>query len=605
MTDRCSIVILTFVVWLCATAPPRAQAPRPPSPSGRMECSQVLVPMRDGVKLATDVYTPAGSGPWPVIVERTPYGKGHCDSDDARYFARRGYVAIRQDERGRYDSEGLYYWWGGDGAKGLDGHDTIEWAATQPWSTGKVGTMGLSAGCHNQYLTATTMPPHLAAMFCADAAGNQYKYLMYQGGALHMIMPTWLISQNEMVRPVPLAAARTGGYVGSLETWTDWWLKKQQRGASVEGSMFGEMMRDLVRNPHYNDYWKQYAVDERMDKINVPIFHFAAWYDRYPLTQLKLFNGIREKGGPLARPNQRIQFGPWTHGSDEIMPRVIGDLDFGDAAAIDYNALRLRWFEAYLKGIDNGLMKEPPVHLFVMGANTWRSEKEFPLARTVYTDYYLRTGPSGSIDSLNDGALSQEKPASDKADSYQYDPAKPVPSIGADLFIEPNGARDHRPADRRSLTFTTSPLAADTEITGIPKVDLYASSTAVDTDWVVAISDVHPDGYSQILRQNLLRARFRDGFEKPVLMKPGQIYPFAIEMFPISNVFKKGHRIRVTVASSSFPKWYPNGNTGKEMDEETAFVVATNTVYHDAAHPSRIVLPIIPGGAATSSNQPQ
>jgi uncharacterized protein len=561
------------------------------------QCREVKIPMRDGVNLAADVYVPTqGNGPFPVIVERTPYNKNDCKYDDARYYAARGYVVVIEDERGRYQSEGDYYWWRDHGwGEHRDGYDTIEWAATQSWSNGKVGTMGLSMGCHNQYMTAPTRPPHLEAMFCADAAGNPYKDLFYQGGALHMIMPTWLLTEHEMARPFRLNVGRGGGYVGTTRSWSDWYASKVAHGSPFDRSLISDMLKDMIAHPNYDEYWRQWAIDEHLSEIDVPIFHYAAWYDRYPLTQVKLFNGIREHGGPRARASQRIQLGPWTHGAGDVTDRVIGDLDFGASAVIDYFALRLRWFDHYLKGVDNGIDKEPPVRIFVMGANVWRAESEFPLARTTYTDFFLRAGRSGSIDSLNDGILSNE-PAGEKEapDSFAYDPRKPVPTIGGDFFIEPNGARDHRPADRLSLTYTTPSLERDVEVTGIPKVELFGSSTAVDTDWVVTIADVHPNGYAQILRQNLLRARFRGGYEHPSLMEPNTPYTFTIEMFPISNLFKQGHRIRLTVSSSSFPKWYPNDNTGRNIDDNAAPIVATNTLYHDSEHRSRAILPIIP-----------
>lgn len=566
-------------------------------------CQELMVPMRDGVKLATDVYVPAhqGPGPFPVVIERTPYNKGACGNDSARYFARRGYVAIVQDERGRYHSEGEYYWLRDEGwGKRRDGYDTIEWAAAQPWSNGKVGTMGLSFTCLNQYLTAPTRPPHLLAMFCADSASNVYKDLTYAGGALHMIMPTWLLTQGEMARPLPInVPGRPRGYLGTPEAWLGWYTRKQQAGRRFGESMISDMLSDMLAHPYYDDYWRPLAIDEHWGEIDVPIFHYSGWYDRYPHSAVKQFNGIRKLGGPHAHNSQKLLIGPWTHGAGEVTNRVVGDLDFGPEAAIDYNALRLRWFDYHLKGIDNGIMKEPPVRLFIMGANTWRDERAFPLARAVPTEFFFHQGASGSIDSLNDGRLSRERPGEEQPDTFRYDPMKPVSSIGADLFIEPMGARDDRPADRLSLTYTTAPLDEDTEVTGLPKVELMASSSAVDTDWVVALTDVYPDGYSQILRQNILRARYRDGDEKPVLLTPGKIYPFTIEMYPVSNLFKKGHRIRLTVTSSSFPKWYPNGNTGKELDQDRPGVVATNTVYHDAQRPSRVVLPIVPPPGGT------
>lgn len=574
-----------------------------PSQVGSYVCSEIMVSMRDGVTLATDVYVPnpgmQGPGPYPVIVERTPYNKNSCSNEDARYFATRGYVAVVQDERGRYNSDGEYYWFRDNGwGERRDGYDTIEWAGTQPWSNGKVGTIGLSMGGDNQYLTAPTNPPHLAAMFPAHAGPNPYRDSFYQGGGgpPHMIMAAWLLRQNEMVRPFRLNyGSRPSGYPGATDSWMKWYTSKLDRGLTFNESLVSDMINDMNSHPYYDDYWRQFAADEHWSEIDVPIYHYAAWYDRYSKPGLEYYNGVLKHGGPRARANQKIIFGPWTHGGGTNP--VIGDLDFGREATLDYDALRLRWFDYHLKGIDNGIMKEPPVKIFVMGTNHWRYENEFPLARTAYTDYFLRSGPSGSIESINDGVLATEKPGNEKADSYEYDPRKPIATIGGDLFVQPNGARDHRPNDRVSLTYTTSVLTQDLELCGLPTINFFGASSAVDTDWVVTISDVHPNAYSQILRQNILRARYREGNQKPVLMTPGRIYPFTIEMYPICNVFKNGHRIRVALTSSSFPKWFPNGNTGREMDRDMPPIIAKNTIYHDAEHASRITLPVIPPSA--------
>lgn len=277
------------------------------------------------------------------------------------------------------------------------------------------------------------------------------------------------------------------------------------------------------------------------------------------------------------------------------MDRVIGDLDFGPEAAIGYAALRVRWFDYHLLGIDNGIMTEPPVRIFVMGSNKMRDENEWPIARAVPTKFYLRSSRSGTIDSLNDGTLSwQTPPAGDQPDVYQYDPRDPVLSIGGDLLIEPRGARDHRPADRRSLTFTTAPLAEDLEITGPSMLELHVSSTADDTDFTAALIDVHPDGYAQILRQNILRASRRESLENPSPIEPGKVYKLEIPIYPISNVFLKGHRLRLTVTSSSFPKWLPNHNKFMLNNEDAPYVAATNTVYHDASRASVLTVPVIP-----------
>lgn len=560
------------------------------------ECREVMAPMRDGVRLATDVYLPQGQGPgpFPVVIERTPYDKGDCQNGAAQYFSSRGYVAMVQDERGRHRSEGIYYWlrdqaWG----ERRDGYDTIEWAAEQPYSNGKVGTMGLSFTCANQFLTAPTRPPHLVAMFCAEYSANSYKDVFWPGGALHMVLPTWLLTQSEMVKPLVENVPGHRGYLGTRDSWMGWYDSQQESGKSFTASMFSEMYNDLIGNPYYNDYWRAIAVDEHWQEIDVPIYHLGGWYDRHIHGTVHHFNGIKERGGPHAKNAQKLIVGPWTHGGGRTEDPRTGDILF-PGSAIDYNALRIRWFDYHLKGIDNGIMEEAPVRIFVMGENVWRDEQEFPLARQEETTWYLSGGSSGSIDSLNDGTLATKAPTGDGRDSYQYDPAHPAPTIGGDLFVKPDGAQDHRPADRVSLTYTTPPLEADLEVTGFPRVELYASSSAVDTDWVVTVNDVHPSGYSQHLRQALLRARYREGDEKPVLMQPGEVYLFTIELPPFSNLFKKGHRLRLTVTSSSFPKWYPNGNTGKELDEDRPGIIATNTIYRDTDHPSRLILPVIP-----------
>ncbi len=560
-------------------------------------CEEVMAPMRDGVRLATDVYVPRGQGPgpFPVLIERTPYDKGSCANPAAEYFAARGYLAMVQDERGRHRSEGEYYWLRDEGwGERQDGYDTIEWAARHPASNGRVGTHGLSFTCANQLLTAPTRPPHLEAMFCSQYAANSYRDVFWQGGALHMVLPTWLLTQGEMVKPLRANMPDHRGYLGTADAWFGWYGEHTEVADDFTASMFSDMYNDLVGNPYYNDYWRALAVDERHEDFDVPVYHLGGWYDRHIHGTVRHFAAIGANGGPRARGRQKLIVGPWIHGWPPTDDDRVGDLSFR-GSSLDHLALRLRWFDHHLKGHDNGIMDEPPVRIYVMGDNEWRDENEFPLARQQEQAWYFRSGPSGAAESLNDGRLSREPPGAEEApDSYEYDPAHPVRTIGGDLFVAPRGAQDHRPADRLSLTYTSDRLDAPLEVTGIPRVDLHAASSAVDTDWVVTLTAVHESGYSQLLRQMILRARYRDGDEAPVLLTPGEVVPYEIELYPVSNVFQPGQRIRVTVTSSSFPKWYPNGNTGKEMMEDRPGVVATNTIHHDAARPSRIVLPVIP-----------
>ncbi len=551
----------------------------------KFTCSEVEIPVRDGLKLKADLYLPQGSGPWPVIVERTPYNKRDCKYVQAPYFAERGFAVLIEDVRGRNRSPGDFNHFFDEGwGERKDGYDTVEWAGTQPWSTGKVGTMGLSYTCFNQNLMVVTQPPHLKAIFCADSASNWYKDMVYPGGVLYQGTVSWQFDRFAELRS---------------EDWANWHRRRIDTHQSYWQAWESPRMADYFSHTLYDDYWRKLAPDEHVDKIIVPAYYMSGWYDRYPLSATKMFNLIREKGGSdLARKSVKLIIGPWLHGGAPIVrDRVIGETDFGPEAAVAYAALRVRWFDYHLRGIDNGIMKESPVRIFVMGTNKIREENEWPLARAVQTKFYLNASHSGSVESLNDGSLSNQiSPPSEKADVYEYDPKNPLPSIGGDLFIEPKGVRDHRPVDQKSLTFTTSPFTEDTEITGLPSVELYASSTANDTDFVVTLVDVRPGGYAAYLRQNILRASRRESLEKPTPITPGKIYKITIPMFPISNVFLKGHRLRLTISSSSLPRYLPGHNKFMLNSEEdtAAWIVAKNKIYHDAQHPSALIAPVVP-----------
>ena len=548
-------------------------------------CKEVQVPMRDGMKLMADLYLPDAPGPFPVLVERTPYNKNNCTFRKAPYFAERGYAVLIQDVRGRNRSPGefahlLDEGWG----QKQDGYDTVEWAGTQPWSNGKVGTMGLSYTCFNQNLMAVTQPPHLKAMFCADSASNWYKDMLYSGGVYYQGATSWYFSRFAELRPVD---------------WESWHRRRVEKRMGYWEAWQPPRMADYFTHTTYDDYWRQLAPDEHLEKFTVPTYYMSGWYDRYSHSATRMFNGIRERGGSKqARESVRLLLGPWLHGGGfPNRDRVIGAVDFGPEAAVNHAALMARWFDYHLREMDNGIMKEPPVRIFVMGINRFREENEWPLARAVETKFYLSSARSGSIDSLNDGSLSKQMaPAGDQPDVFEYDPKFPLPSIGGDLFIPPNGVQDHRPADQRSLTFTTAPFAEDTEISGPITVELYISSTADDTDFLATLSDVRPDGYAAYLRQNIQRASRRESLEKPEPIVPGKVYKLTVPIFPISNLFGKGHRLRLTISSSSLPRYLPGHNKfiGNNAEDEAPWVVARNTVYHDAPRPSVLIVPFIP-----------
>ncbi|MBI4443609.1 MAG: CocE/NonD family hydrolase [Acidobacteria bacterium] len=588
---------LAWALWgicgiLCSLVPAYAWPEERPA-TNKFTCQEVDTPMRDGLKLKADLYLPDGPGPFPVIVERTPYSKSDCKFTFAPYLAERGYAVLIQDVRGRFRSPGVFYQFLDEGwGMRQDGYDTIEWAGTQPWSNGKVGMMGLSYSCFNQNLTAVTQPPHLKTMFCSDSASNWFANYRYLGGAFHAYGMNWFLSNDDAAKPF-LENYPEGR--PAAQDWMRWHVRRIEKGMGFWESWQSPAFADQMSHTTYDAYWKQYAPDEHIEKFTVPAFYTSGWYDGYPHSVTKMFNEIRQRGGSqLARESVRLLIGPWTHGGIRRAQQVVGDIDFGPEAAINVLALQVRWFDYHLRGIDNGIMKEPPVRIFVMGTNKWRDEKDWPLTRARQTKFYFHSTKSGSIDSLNDGSLSPEAPpANDKPNPYRYDPKDPVLSIGGYMSVEPGGARDHQPADRRSLTFTTAPLEEDLEISGPSTVELYVSSTADDTDFVATLIDVHPNGYAQMLQQNILRASRRESLENPTPIEPGKGYKLTIPVFPISNVFFKGHRIRLTVTSSSFPRWLPNHNKFMLDNEEAPWVTAENTVYHDAQRPSVLIVPVI------------
>ncbi|MCZ6752258.1 MAG: CocE/NonD family hydrolase [Acidobacteria bacterium] len=597
---RCLVWMLVGIGAALVWSSPAYAWPEERAAEHTFTCKEVHAPMRDGIELAADLYLPDAPGPFPVIIERTPYNKNDCNwrRGHAAYFAERGYAVLIQDVRGRFHSPGVFRHFLDEGwGKLQDGYDTIEWAGTQPWSTGKVGTIGGSYSCFNQNMTAVTQPPHLKAMFCANSASNRFKDLAYPGGAFQTIMANWYLNNRAAAMPLLENRPGQGGYRGTADDWNQWHVRRIERQQGFWDSWQAQSFADMMNRTTYDDHWRQLAPDEHIEKFIVPAYYMSAWYDRYPHSVTTMYNGIRQRGGSLlARQSVKLILGPWLHGPRSIvMPRVIGDIDFGPEAAMAYAALRVRWFDHHLRGIDNGIMQEPPVRIFVMGINQWREENEWPLARAVETEFYLHAERSGAIHSLNDGTLSKQKPpAGEQPDVYRYDPRTPVESIGGDNAIEPMGARDHRPADRKSLTFTTPPLTEDMEITGPSTLELYVSSTADDTDFTAALIDVHPNGYAQLLRQTILRASRRESLENPTPIEPGKVYKLTIPIYPVSNVFFKGHRLRLTVSSSSFPKWMPNHNKFMLNNEEAPYVAANNTVYHDAARPSVLRAPVVP-----------
>jgi hypothetical protein len=571
------------------------QFPKTPPPMNdiRIE-NRVAIPMRDGVVLYADVYRPVKEGKYPVLVSRTPYSTERAPSayEAAVYFARRGYAFVFQDVRGRSESEGK---WDPYRNEIHDGYDTVEWAAVQPWSNGKVGMQGGSYLGHVQWWAASAAPPHLVTIFPALASVNHYKDRVTLNGGWRLaanfgwgaVRQESRIMQN--IGQHSMAAVPDGISFEKVIWHLPLMDMPRQLGRNPE------FYYEWIRHPDFDAYWQAIDVSAKLENIGATVHTFGGWFDMMSQGTLNGYAGIARQGKTqLAREKSQMIVGPWGHGSS----RKFGDLDFGEHAHVDTHAIELRWFDRWLKGIDNRVDQEAPVKIFVMGRNEWRYEKEWPLARADYRKLYLHSGGKANTD-RGDGRLSwQAPPAGAPPDRYEYDPDNPVPSVGGNTCCgvpTPAGPRDQRPISWRKdiLVYSSDYLEKELEVTGPVKLVLHASSDAVDTDFVAKLIDVHPDGRAINVAEGIVRARYRESLSKPKLLEPGQVYEFTIDLVATSNVFLPGHRIRVDVTSSHFPQYDRHPNTGDPFGRTANVKVARQTVYHDAARPSHLLLPVV------------
>ena len=563
--------------------------------------------MRDGVTLYSDVYRPDAPGRFPVVLMRTPYGR-EATAPNAKRYVPHGYILVTQDTRGRFESEGDWYYPLIHEAE--DGYDTVEWAAGLPWSDGKVGTFGQSYLCAVQYLLAPTRPPHLRAMFATSAPSDWHECWVYRGaGVLDF---GWLLPYCFMMTPDQLKRKGTEHVLEAIRSYLPqgsemalWAGLREEHSRHLPIYDWAQRLKDSI--PYFKDYldhpeddayWRRLNVRHKAHEVSVPIFHVASWYDGFLEGGLNYFSSVRERGAtPEARSGQRLLVGPWPHLYPYDSPTSkVGDLDLGPEAMIRLGDISVRWFDHWLKGIDNGIADEKPVSIFVMGDNTWRDESEWPLARTRYTPFYLHSG--GRANTLGgDGTLSRISPQSERSDSFVYDPNDPVPTLGGSLLgPNPTGPCDQRSVEKRQdvLVYTSEPMQDDLEITGPLTVRLFAASSATDTDFTAKLVDVWPNGYAQNIQDGIIRARYRDSKTNPALITPGEVSEYTIDLWATSHVVKPGHCLRVEISSSNFPHYDRNPNTGGPLFKEENFKRATQTVVHDAAHPSHIVLPLIP-----------
>ena len=554
----------------------------------------VAIRMRDGVTLYADVYRPVGDGRFPVLISRTPYSTERFPTayDAAVYFAQRGYVYVFQDVRGRHESEGT---WVPFFSNEKDGYDTIEWAAKQKWSDGRVAMQGGSYLGQNQWRAAQAAPPALVTIFPMVASTSIYHDWMTLNGG-------WRLSFNfgwGPVRQESRIMQNPGPHtIDSLHAihYDDVQKHLPLNTMQQRVGRHAKFYDDWLAHPDYDDYWKPLNAEEVFDKVTIPVHTFGGWFDIFSQGTLRGYVGMSHKGGSeKARKGSNLVIGPWGHGPSQ----KFGAIDFGPTANVDPLPLQLRWYDYWLKGMDNGLASEPPVKLFVMGRNQWAYEREYPIARTQYRPFYFNSNGQANT-AAGDGRLSWTKPADVSiADRFKYDPANPVPSLGGNNCCgtpTPTGPQDQRPIEKRPdvLVYTSDVLQEELEVTGPVKVVLFASTDAVDTDFVAKLVDVYPDGTSYNMAEGIVRARYRESLSKPTLLKPGQVYRFDIDLVGTSVAFLKGHRVRVQITSSHFPQFDRNPNTGAKFGTSAEVKAAEQSVYHDAERASHILLPVIP-----------
>lgn len=536
--------------------------------------------MRDGVVLRADVFLPDVRVPVPALVLRTPYDRTHPlippSGIDPERAAEAGFALVCQDVRGQYGSDGEFATFV---PEGRDGYDTVEWVAAQPWSNGRVGMVGRSYAAACQWLAAAQTPPHLEAIAPALTGSDYFDGWIYQGGAFQLGLNLfWTRMMSD-----PRNATKRDALYSHVPLKT----------VPLPDPKWARFYFEWLDHPTDDDFWRALSPNRRYSRVAVAALNVAGWFDTFLGGTLENFARMRAEGGSeAARTGQRLVVGPWAHGSTYGSYPDHSFEGFRSDDPFDLDALQLEFFSRQLGG--DGGRDEAPVRIFVMGENRWRDEQEWPLARARFERWYLREG----------GRLSPEPPAVEDPDTYEYDPHNAAPTIGGPTMLPPKmmrmnaGPLDQRSLEQRAdvLVYTSAPLERPLEVTGPLTVVLHASSSARDTDFVTKLTDVDPAGVSRLLAEGILRARFRDGFDRPRQLEPGAVYELALDLVATSNVFSAGHRIRIVVTSSSFPRFDRNANTGNTTgtDAEEDFAAARQTIFHDAAHASHVVLPIVP-----------
>ena len=539
---------------------------------------EVGIPMRDGVELAADVYLPAeDERPAPAIITMTPYDKRSplLIVGEAEFYQQHGYAFVAVDCRGRGKSEGAWRAFVHDGP---DGHDAVEWAARQPWCTGKVGTTGLSYMGWTQWATAAELPPHLTCMVSTSAAGRWQREIPYTDGCFQLYFGWWVY----MVR------RRIAEFYGLGEH--DWdeilaRLPLEAIGTFIDPS--GETWRDMMDHDTLDEHWLALRYDDRYAQIDVPCLHVSGWFDLEDLLgAFHHYEGMM--GSSPARDRQRLLVGPWSHVNSRQPHSSYAGIEFGPDAAVEMNDVHLRWFDHWLKGVANGVPDDPRVSLFETGTNVWRDVASWPLAAREASLYLHFDGTDGTL------AASPAAEA-EPSRSYRYDPLDPAPTqLDVRQYPIEDVPLDQTAVEARPdvIAYTSAPLTDEFVVSGWPHLEFFASSDCDDTDWHVKLTDVDPDGRSLKVCQGCRRASYRDSLTDPTPLTPGAVHRFDVELWPVHHAFLPGHRVRVTITSSDFPWFARNLNRFGSLKFQADPRIATNTVHHGGAHASRVILPV-------------
>jgi uncharacterized protein len=547
---------LAFFAFGCALA--SAQAP-----------TVARVPMRDGVRLSTNIFLPASGGKFPTLLLRTPYNKGSKLIPSYNVFLNSGFAIVVQDVRGRYGSEGVFT---PPVQEDRDGDDTLNWIARQSWSDGSVAMLGGSYLGIAQWRAALMNNPHLRTISPVVSGSDEYLDRFYSpGGALKLGHRLEWIAENMTV----------SGYIRpSFEQFVRH-LPLRTVDRYITGQRIG-FFQEALNHPSYDSYWRARSTRERLNEVSIPAFIVGGWYDNYVDSDLATFGELSKQSTA-----HRILIGPWPHN----MSIPFQGVSFGNETGAPLRRLQLRWFEHWLRGPRPAPpFPDPPVRIFVMGVNRWRDENEWPIARARFKPFYLGTGRT----------LVPEPSRKVGQEQYTYDPRNPVPTRGGAICCNPKvfpwGPMDQRAIETRDdvLVYSTPPLKQDIEVTGEVRAVLHVATSAPDTDFTAKLVDVFPDGQARNLCDGILRLRYRKGLLKPELVKPGEVYAITVPAGVTSNVFKTGHRIRIEISSSNFPRFDRNPNTGRPIADETELRTARQTVYYGVKYPSHVLLPVVP-----------